>query len=125
MKKLFRFKYEPCNGTCYTYKPIFFNEMKKVENKKQLVSKIVEAHDKLCDNPNFYFGLDMCEKTGLFIGHFVQPDRTDMFSGSTIEECTLEMSERVINTEIPEGTGDCVFGDSGDENLAQQILEAC
>ena len=127
MKKLFRFKYEKCNGTCYANQPIFFSEMSKINEQKRtdLVKTIVDAHDNLCDNPEYYFGLDMDETTGLFIGHFIQPDRTDIFSGETLEECILEMCENVINTDIPQIDGLCTFGDNGNENLADQILKAC
>lgn len=126
MKKLFRFKYEPCNGGCYQYKDVFFMEMKKLSStsKNEMVKLIVDAHDKLCDNPEYYFGLDMCEKTGLFIGHFVQPSRTDVFSGTTLEQCINDMCSYVISTDIPKLTGTCTFGDNGSENLAQKILDA-
>lgn len=126
MKKLFRFKYEPCNGTCYAHQPIFFEEMKKLntEEKTTLVDTIVKAHDQLCDNPEFYFGLDLCEKTGLFIGHFIQPSRTDVFSGNSLRECITEMCEAVIATDIPKVEGLCTFGNNGNENLAQEILRA-
>ena len=126
MKKLFRFKYEPCNGTCYAHQPIFFSEMKKLQQleKEALVEKIVKAHDQLCDNPEYYFGLDMCEKTGLFIGHFVQPERTDIFTGETLAECISDMADTVIATDIPKLKGHCTYGDSGAENLAEQILRA-
>lgn len=127
MKKLFRFKYEPCNGTCYAYQPIFLSEMKKVDSKSKvtLVSKIVEAHDNMCDNPDYFFGIDLCEKTGLFIGHFVQPDRTDIFSGPSLKECIEEMCESVIKAKIPQLVGECNFGNNGTENLAEVILQAC
>lgn len=126
MRKLFRFKYEKCNGTCYCHQPIFFSELGKVNKSdlESLVNTIVTAHDQLCDNPDFSFGLDMCEKTGLFIGHFNQPDRVDIFSGLALSECIIEMCTTIINTDIPKIDGICEFGDNGNENLAQQILEA-
>ena len=127
MKKLFRFKYEPCNGTCYSHKPIFFSEMKKTDQsvREQLVNTIIQAHDKLCDNSDYYFGLDLCEESNVFIGHFVQPDRVDTFTGTTLERCVSKMCNAVIDTDIPVLEGACVFGDNGVENLAEQILKAC
>ena len=127
MKKLFRFKYEPCNGTCYAHQPIFFKEMKKLtlNERTTLVNEIVKAHDNLCDNPNYYFGLDLCQESNVFIGHFVQPDRLDTFSGKTLNECILKMSKHIINTEIPQLEGSCNFGHQGYENLSEQIMQAC
>lgn len=127
MRKLFRFKYEPCNGTCYTGGDDFYECLRQIgfDSKAPLVTLIVNAHDKLCDNPNFYFGLDKCEKTGLFIGHFIQPTRTDLFTGATMLDAIQEMCEFILATEIPQLKGICEFGNSGTENLAYTILAAC
>ncbi len=127
MKKLFRFKYEPCNGTCYTRDDVFFREMSKIDQvtKERLVDTIVEAHDNLCDNPDYYFGLDLCEESGVFIGHFVQPGRTDIFTGSSLSQCINKICTNVIGTDIPKLYGTCEYGNSGVENLAEQILKAC
>jgi len=126
MKKLFRFKYEPCNGTCYSYGDDFYYQLRNLSSKEkyELVELVVSAHDNLCDNPEYYFGLDKCEKTGLFIGHFIQPTRADIFTGTSLKECIEELCSYVIKTTIPKKSGICNFGNNGTENLAQQILEA-
>ena len=41
MKKLFRFKYEPCNGTCYAYQPIFIKELSRVS--KDNIFKLINT----------------------------------------------------------------------------------
>ena len=127
MKKLFRFKYEPCNGTCYVWDDDFYEGLRHLgaESRITLVNLVTKAHDKLCDNPDFYFGLDKCEKTGLFIGHFRQPTRLDIFTGTTLVEAINEMCDFIIATEIPQLEGICEFGNNGTENLANQILSAC
>jgi hypothetical protein len=124
MKKLFRFKYEGCNGTCYAWDSIFYEGLRKLKSdeRQQLVAIVTQAHDKLCDNPNYYFGLDMCEKTGLFIGHFIRPTRTDLFTDSSLAGCITELTKAVIETDIPVLEGSCTYGRNGTENLAQQIL---
>lgn len=126
MKKLFRFKYEPCNGTCYAHEPIFFKELSGITNERReiLVNIIVKAHDKLCDNPEYSFGIDLCEKSGIFIGHFRTPEKIDIYTGHTLEEACLDLCKAVIQTEIPILEGQCTFGDNGTENLAKQILAA-
>lgn len=126
MKKLFRFKYEPCNGTCYAPEDVFFSQMKQIQQNEKLkiIEKIVTAHDKMCDNPSYSFGLDMCEKTNLFIGHFNQPDRLDVFTGVTLQECIDDMTSYILKTTIPRVDGFCNYGNHGIENLKQQILSA-
>jgi len=55
MRKLFRFKYEPCNKTCYAYCQRLMTELRalpKVEC-QELVDAMVKAHNRLCDNPEF------------------------------------------------------------------------
>ncbi len=127
MKKLFRFKYELCNGTCYQYDDIFYSELKglSLEARVSLVGVVTKAHDKLCDNPEYYFGLDKCEKTDLFVGHFRQPTRLDLFSSANLSDVINEMASFVINTDIPQLIGECKFGNNGDENLSEIILSAC
>lgn len=129
MRKLFRFKYEPCNGTCYVGPDpdddMAFQEFKTMTavRKEILVSWIVKAHDKLCDNPDYSFGIDFCEETGIFISHFRTPAKTDIYSGKTLEECVLSLCKAVISTDIPQMNGLCNFGVSKNENLAERILK--
>ena len=61
MRKLFRFKYEPCNGTCYCYEEIFYEELRGQPHVSSLIDLVVQAHDNLCDNPDYSFGIDKCE----------------------------------------------------------------
>lgn len=124
MKKLFRFKYEKCNGSCYTGGDDFYAELKPLspEKKLSLVSEVVAAHNRLCDNPSFSFGLDKCEKTGLFIAYFLQPNRTDLFTDLSLETCIRDLCEFVMDTNVPTLKGVCEFGSHGNENLAELIL---
>lgn len=124
MKKLFRFKYEPCNGTCYAWGDDFYEGLRSLSLKErtELVELVVRAHDKLCDNPEYYFGLDKCEKTGLFIGHFHQSSRIDFFIDVSLSTIIHELCEFVVKTDIPVLEGNCVFDDNGSENLAEKIL---
>jgi hypothetical protein len=127
MRKLFRFKYEPCNGTCYAPEKIFFRELSELTqaSRIEMVDTIVKAHDKLCDNPAYSFGIDLDEDLNVFVGVFVQPGRVDTFAGKTLEECVLKLCTAVINTNIPTQEGQCNFGNAGAENLAEKILAAC
>ena len=124
MQKLFRFKYEECNGTCFAHEDIFFAQLGAIHEvrRKVLVDLVVKAHDNLCDNPDYSFGLDYCDITDTFIGHFIQPGRIDVFSSYHLNTCITDMCETVVDADIPQIEGVCTFGDTGEGNLAEIIL---
>lgn len=127
MRKLFRFKYEPCNRTCYAYCQILMRELRKLADKdrQQLVNAMVQAHNHLCDNPEYSFGVDIDEKENIFVGHLRTPKSTDLFSGRDFDSTIYKTCNAVLNTQIPQVKGDCNFGDNGGESLGQEILKFC
>ena len=127
MRKLFRFEYEPCNGTCYHYCDILPGELRKLseEARQELVKLMVRAHNSLCDNPNYSFGVDLDETNGLFVAHFRTPEKTDLNSSKSFSECVFEVCQKVLGTNIPKIDGSCVFGDNGAESLGEKILKEC
>lgn len=127
MRKLFRFKYEPCNGTCYAYCDILVEELTKLEEvwRKFLVFNMVQAHAKLCDNPDYSFGVDMDENTGMFAAHFRTPEKTDLYLNPNFSDCVNEVCKAVMNAEIPQVAGQCNYGDHGSEDLGKEILRLC
>ena len=127
MRKLFRFKYEPCNKTCYAWcdkLTVELNNMSQAE-REEIVSLMVEAHSRLCDNPDYSFGVDVDEKIGVFVAHFRKPESTETFVNSSFAECVREVCEIVLNAEIPKVDGNCNYGDNGAESLGEEILRAC
>lgn len=127
MRKLFRFKYEPCEGTCYAWcdhLPYQLNMMSELDRKKT-IDLMVKSHNNLCDNPDFSFGIDMDDKTGIFVAHFRTPDKTNLYAHQTFEEAVREVCNVVLNTEIPTIKGACTYGDNGAEDLGKEILRAC
>lgn len=127
MRKLFRFKYEPCNKTCYAYCSKLMTELRKLsQNEREaLVSGMVEAHNRLCDNPDYSFGVDVDETNDIFVSHFRTPQSTDLFSSKKFPDCVKSVCLAVMNSNIPRGTGECNFGDSGAEDLGTEILRFC
>ena len=126
MRKLFRFKYEPCNKNCYAFCSKLMTELRKIPNdrRESLVNTMVSAHNKLCDNPQYSFGLDVDENTNLFVSHFRTPEKTDLFC-NTFEEAISEVCRVVMSTNIPPVLDDCVYGNNGVEDLGKQILKYC
>lgn len=127
MRKLFRFKYEPCNGTCYAWCDVLPGELNKMpdEERKETVRMMVDAHSRLCDNPDYSFGVDMDSVRGLFVGHFRTPGSTELFSADSFGECVTKVCGKVLSTEIPVINGACTYGDHGSEDLGTEILRAC
>jgi hypothetical protein len=95
------------------------------DDRKFLVQTMVQAHDRLCDNPDYSFGVDMDDKTHQFVAHFRTPAGTEVFLEGDFPGVVTEVCKMVMNTTIPKVAGSCTFGDNGAENLGQQILRAC
>jgi len=127
MRKLFRFKYEPCNKTCYAYCATLMIELRKLSEAERLalVGGMVDAHNRLCDNPDYSFGVDVDEENHIFVAHFRTPQSTDLFGNRDFAKCVRVVCEKVMSTEIPPGTGECCFGDNGAEDLGREILKFC
>ena len=127
MRKLFRFKYEPCNGTCYAWCDALPEELTKLqpERRQELVRMMVTAHNNLCDNPDYSFGIDRDDASGMFVAHFRLPDRTDTYLNKSFSDSADTICAAVLATEIPKIIGSCNYGGNGSEDLGKEILRAC
>jgi hypothetical protein len=127
MRKMFRFKYEPCNGTCYAWCDSLIRRLRELPDSERhlLVTTMVRAHNKLCDNPAYSFGVDVDDSIGVFVGHFRTPEKTDLYSGVDFAAVVNKVCETVLSTEIPTLSGVCVFGGNGAESLGHEILKYC
>lgn len=126
MRKLFRFKYEPCEGTCYAwcdYLPAVLNKIGSSE-RQVTVNLMVEAHKALCDSRDYYFGIDMTD-TGIFIAHFKTPEKVNIYSSPDFSQCVEQVCLAVLKEKIGPSTGECIYGNSGQEDLGKEILRAC
>ena len=127
MRKLFRFKYEPCNGTCYAWCDVLPEELNKMsdEERKSTIETMVEAHSHLCDNPDYSFGIDREDVTRMFVAHFRTPAGVETFLGKSFQESVQQVCSQVLKTDIPKVSGVCAYGDNGAEDLGREILRAC
>jgi hypothetical protein len=127
MRKMFRFKYEPCNGTCYAWCDSLIRRLREMpdEDRRSLVVTMVQAHNRLCDNPAYSFGVDVDDSLRFFVAHFRTPEKTDLYSGMDFAAVVHQVCAAVMNTEIPVLSGACVFGDNGAEDLGREILRHC
>ena len=128
MRKIFRFKYEKCEGKCYAWCKVLQRELRKMpeDRRQDLVNLMVDAHNQLCDNPEYSFGVDVQEAKGIFVAHFRTPEKTDLFASNSFEECVVEVCKAVLDTKIPAPPeGVCVYGQNGTEDLGNEILKFC
>src|SRR5271154_6137866 len=127
MRKLFRFKYEPCKGDCYAWCDHLPQELNKMtdEERQTTVALMVEAHNRLCDNPEYSFGIDQDNVTKMFVAHFRSPASTETFLSPDFGSSVRSVCQLVMATDIPQITGACSYGDNGAEDLGAEILRAC
>ena len=127
MRKMFRFKYEPCKGDCYVWCDSLPEELNKLSEEKRrlIVELMVKAHDRLCDNPDYSFGIDREDSSGMFVAHFRTPAATDTYLNSSFAESVETICAEVMKADIPQVSGACSYGDNGAEDLGREILRAC
>jgi hypothetical protein len=95
------------------------------EKRLKVVASMVEAHARLCDNPEYSFGIDLNEELNVFVAHFRTPKNTDTFVGPAFANVVAQITSAVLATDIPQSQGQCTFGDNGAEDLGREILKAC
>ena len=120
MRKLFRFKYEECNGTCYAYGPAFKEELSKLTDLDSVIDPVVEAHDHMCDNPDYSFGIDMNDD-GIYVGFIKTPVRVDTYTDTSFIAMCEKLNKDVMAMDIPPVDGQCEYGHTGLEDLKGKI----
>lgn len=98
MRKLFRMKYEACNGQCYEYDDVMkINTLGlDVKGAVEFLKRLVAIHEPSCGNPNIEYRLDVDEFTRTkspyddndysdtrFVASFYHYGSLDLFSGDT------------------------------------------
>jgi len=125
MKKLFRFQYEKCSGTCYHPSPEFFEELRCLDKTvlKRVVDKVVASHDRVCNDPEMRFGVDYDEKSKHYIASFVNHGKLDLFTSRVFMGAVEEMCEFILSEVQGGASGDCEY-DHTTEKLHEAIMRA-
>ena len=91
------------------------------------IDMMVKAHDKLCDNPDYSFGINtnMVQGKPVYAAYFRTPQSTNLFIADTFSEVVQQVCSDVMQADIPQVQGQCTFGQNGQENLAQEIINTC
>lgn len=82
MRKLFRMKYEPCDGRCYAWEDVINMEELGVDVKSAaaLLDRIINIHEPACGNENLAYALDYDEDSKVFIASFIHYGSLDLFA---------------------------------------------
>ena len=91
MRKLFRMRHEPCAGTCYAPDEVLKISSLADADREFILASFETLHRQTCGDGRFGFGIDLDEKTGLFVGHVVAPGRTDLCSGEDLVSCAKNL----------------------------------
>lgn len=86
-KKVFRMRYEPCQGTCYAWDSVF-SMRQLAENPAHLdavMGKLLKAHGPACGNRHIGYGIDYSE-AGYYVASFVHFGRLDLLTGTNPTE---------------------------------------
>jgi hypothetical protein len=106
MKKVFRMKYEPCNGECYVPDDVInlsFLAENLIELKK-ITAKLIKAHEPLCGDENLAYAIDFDDVNKLFIGTFLHYRKLELFCGKDMLSVLNQLCDGAIaHFASPEG----------------------
>lgn len=113
MRKLFRMKYEPCNGQCYAPDDVLrVNEFGlDATQAAMLLDRVIQIHEPACGNERLAYGLDHDESTGVFVASFQHYGTLDLY----VDTSALGALNKLID-----GALDWYASDEGKRLLAEQ-----
>lgn len=98
MRKVFRMKYEPCNGQCYTCHEVV--NLTSLANDqvtlRRLLDKMVKAHEPLCGNANIAYGIDFDEESRIFIASFMHYGKLELFANQDLVKVLETLCDSAI-----------------------------
>lgn len=128
MRKLFRMKYEPCNGRCYEYDDVLKIKdfSMSLQDAATLLDRIIAIHEPACGNEHLAYGMDYDEGTGVFVASFQHFGQLDLFTSTDGVECmnklidgalawySSEDGKRLLAEHPGEGHNVCEHGEDHD-----------
>lgn len=98
MRKMFRMKYESCNGECYAYSDVMriHNLGLDTESAVSFLRRLVEIHKPSCGNANLQFRLDVDDELGVFVASFYHYGSLDLFCDKTPLNALNRMIDAVL-----------------------------
>jgi hypothetical protein len=98
MRKIFRMKYESCNGECYDHSDVMKIRTLglDVQGAVHFIRRLIEMHRPSCGNDQLAFRLDVSDKFDIFIASFEHYGALDLFEGKTALEAMDAMIDAVL-----------------------------
>lgn len=98
MRKLFRMKYEPCNGDCYAECAVVdLHSMKLSKNETaDFFRRLLAVHLPACGNSNLMFRVDMSDEYNMFVATFEHYGQTDMFMSDSCKGAMNKLIDAVL-----------------------------
>jgi len=98
MRKLFRMKYESCNGQCYAWSDVMKIHTLglDIQGAAVFLRRLLAIHEPSCGNANLAFRLDADEEHGLFVASFQRYGALDLFGGKTPLEALNKMIDAAL-----------------------------
>lgn len=149
MRKLFRMKYESCNGQCYADEDVMkiHSLGLDVEGAATFLRRLLAMHEPSCGNPQISFSLDVDDDSGTYVAAMHRYGALDLYVGHTALEALDKLIDgalawyasveyQVLVSERPgAGHGVCHHGDdrrliefaitrSGLSDSEQQVLRS-
>lgn len=98
MRKLFRMKYEPCNGDCYAECAVVdLRSMKLAKNEAvDFFRKLLAVHLPACGNSQLMFRVDVDDEYNMFVATFEHYGVTDMFMSDSSKGAMTKLINAVL-----------------------------
>lgn len=98
MRKLFRMKYEPCNGRCYEYDDVLKIKdfSMSLTDAAILLDRIIAIHEPACGNEHLAYGMDYDEDTDVFVTSFRHFGDLDLYTSKDGVECMNKLIDGAL-----------------------------
>ena len=103
MRKLFRMKYEPCNGQCYAHDDVLkaADIGCSPDEYRKVLDGLVAIHERACGNADVWYALDHDDTTGVFVASFGHPEGLELFAGRDPRDVLGRLVDAVRTTCLP------------------------
>lgn len=98
MRKMFRMKFESCNGECYAYSDVMKIHTLglDVQGAAAFLRRLLAIHAPACGNAQLQFRLDVDDNLGVFVASFYRYGALDLFASKSPREALDKMIDAAL-----------------------------